>query len=92
MRSLSSAEAPLSHRVQAGRKNQRVPKANLWFINYCILDMKADIMNLQLVYRHILSLSKNENMSYETETKNKTNKRTKKNFSIGRSNTGPPMC
>ena len=57
------------------KNNQRVPKANLWIINYCILKMKADTMNLQLVHRYILSLSKNKNMVFE-EKKKKT-KRTK---------------
>ena len=32
-------------------------------------------MNLQLVYRHILSLSKNDNMFYEKKNKTKQNKR-----------------
>ena len=31
-------------------------------------------MNLQLVYRHILSLSKNDNMFYEKKNKTKQNK------------------
>ena len=57
------------------KNNQRVPKANLWIINYCILKMKADTMNLQLVHRYILSLSKNKNMVFE---KKKKTKRTKK--------------
>ena len=43
--------------------NQRVPKAKLWIINYCILEIKADNEPAisQLVYQYILSLSKNEN-------------------------------
>ena len=57
------------------KNNRRVPKANLWIINYCILKMKADTMNLQLVHRYILSLSKNKNMVFE---KKKKTKRTKK--------------
>ena len=52
------------------KNNQRVPKANLWIINYCILKMKADTMNLQLVHRYILSLSKNKNMVFEEKKKN----------------------
>ena len=49
-------------------------------------------MNLQLVYRYILSLSKNENMFYEKNTKQ--NKRTKdKKREKGReSNPGPSTC
>ena len=44
-------------------------------------------MNLQLVYRYILSLSKNENLFYEkTTTKKKVPKRGKKG-SIGESRT-----
>ena len=35
-------------------------------------------MNLQLVYRYILSLSKNENMFYEKNNNNNNNNRTKK--------------
>ena len=53
------------------KNNQRVPKANLWIINYCILKMKADTMNLQLVHRYILSLSKNKNMVFEKKKKRK---------------------
>ena len=53
------------------KNNQRVPKANLWIINYCILKMKADTMNLQLVHRYILSLSKNKNMVFEERKKRK---------------------
>ena len=53
------------------KNNQRVPKANLCIINYCILKMKADTMNLQLVHRYILSLSKNRNMVFEKKKKRK---------------------
>ena len=62
------------------KNNQRVPKANLCIINYCILKMKADTMNLQLVHRYILSLSKNKNMVFEKKKKTKRtkNKRKKK--------------
>ena len=56
------------------KNNQRVPKANLWIINYCILKMKADTMNLQLVHRYILSLSKNKNMVFEERKKRKVPK------------------
>ena len=66
------------------KNNQRVPKANLWIINYCILKMKADIMNLQLVHRYILSLSRNENMVFEKKKKNeKDQKQTEKKNSNG---------
>ena len=61
------------------KNNQRVPKANLCIINYCILKMKADTMNLQLVHRYILSLSKNKNMVFEKKKKNeKDQKQTEK--------------
>ena len=66
------------------KNNQRVPKANLWIINYCILKMKADTMNLQLVHRYILSLSKNKNMVFEEKKKNeKDQKQTGKKKSNG---------
>ena len=60
------------------KNNQRVPKANLWIINYCILKMEADIMNLQLVHRYILSLSKNENMVFEEKKNQNDQKQTEK--------------
>ena len=67
------------------KNNQKVPKANLWIINYCILKMKADTMNLQLVHRYILSLSKNENMVFgnKNKTKRTKNKLKKKKNSNG---------
>ena len=70
------------------KNNQRVPKANLWIINYCILKMKADTMNLQLVHRYILSLSKNKNMVFEEKKKKKRtkNKLEKKNSNGERRN------
>ena len=54
-------------------------------------------MNLQLVYRYILSLSKNENMFYEKrKRKRKQNKRTrnkrKENFQRRESKPGPLVC
>ena len=69
------------------KNNQRVPKANLWIINYCILKMKAGIMNLQLVHRYILSLSKNENMVFEKTKNQKDQKQTEKKFSMARNET-----
>ena len=74
------------------KNNQRVPKANLWIINYCILKMKADTMNLQLVHRYILSLSKNKNMVFEEKKKNeKDQKQTgKKKFQWRETKPGPP--
>ena len=44
-------------------------------------------MNLQLVYRYILSLSKNENIFYEKTTKQnkRTKKKKEKKVSIGES-------
>ena len=33
-------------------RNQRVPKANLWIINYCILEIKADnALKISLSFR-----------------------------------------
>ena len=75
------------------KNNQRVPKANLCIINYCILKMKADTMNLQLVHRYILSLSKNKNMVFEKKKKNeKDQKQTekKKKFQWRETKPGPP--
>ena len=74
------------------KNNQRVPKANLCIINYCILKMKADTMNLQLVHRYILSLSKNKNMVFEKKKKTKRtkNKRKKKKFQWRETKPGPP--
>ena len=70
------------------KNNQRVPKANLWIINYCILKMKADIMNLQLVHRYILSLSRNENMVFEKKKKTKrTKNKLKKKIPMARDET-----
>ena len=45
-------------------------------------------MNLQLVYRYILSLSKNENLFYEK--KNKTKQKDKKSVPRRESNPGLP--
>ena len=71
------------------KNNQKVPKANLWIINYCILKMKADTMNLQLVHRYILSLSKNENMVFgnKNKTKRTKNKLKKKKIPMARDET-----
>ena len=52
--------------------NQRVSKANLWIIYY--------IMNLQLVYRYILSLSKNDNVLRKKKQKQNKTKGQKKTF------------
>ena len=59
--------------------NQRVPKANLWIIYY--------IMNLQLVYRYILSLSKNDNVLRKKKQKQNNTKGQKKNISLSKSRT-----
>ena len=49
--------------------------------------MKAGIMNLQLVHRYILSLSKNENMVFEKTKNQKDQKQTEKKFSMARNET-----
>ena len=59
--------------------NQRVSKANLWIIYY--------IMNLQLVYRYILSLSKNDNVLRKKKQKQNNTKGQKKNISLSKSRT-----
>ena len=69
-----------------------VPKANLWIINYCILEMKADnelaislpvyfnMDNRKTVFllSMILSLSKNEMFYEKNKTKQKDQKKKKK--------------
>ena len=49
-------------------------------------------MNLQLVHRYILSLSKNKNMVFEKKKKTKRtkNKRKKKKFQWRETKPGPP--
>ena len=49
-----------------------MPKANLWIINYCMLEIKADNEPAIRVPAY-LSLSKNENLFYEKKKRhNKT--------------------
>ena len=67
-------------------ENQRVPKTNLWIIDYCILEIKVDNEPaISLPDQCILSLSKNENMFNEKNTtKQKDQKKKKKNLPTAR--------
>ena len=55
-----------------------MPKANLWIINYCMLEIKADNEPAISVPVY-LSLSKNENLFYEKKKKKDTTKQKDKN-------------
>ena len=57
--------------------NQRVPKANLWIINYCILEMKADnkpAISLPVYFKSV----KIENMFFDKKKKKKERKKERK--------------
>ena len=49
-------------------------------------------MNLQLVYKYISSLSKNENMFYEKTKKNQKGQKKKKRFQQQEPKHRPPTC